>query len=123
MLVVAGRARLRSARCTRCRKSSSHDNAEVKFTFIARGAVEDGERIVAFTARPQDPALPMIVQPQSGLHVRLNEKGWVNEMDAEQLLRMIHHHVRHTVIGRWFEFGHMPTTLAVSESSLPGRLA
>jgi hypothetical protein len=54
----------------------------------------------------------MAVHPQSGLQVQLSEKGWVNEMDALDLLRMIHQHVRHTVIGRWWEYGNMPMTLA-----------
>jgi hypothetical protein len=97
----------------------STDNADCRFTFFARGAVEHEERIVAFTATPQDSARPMHVEPQSGLQVQLNEKGWVNEMDALDLLRMIHQHVRHVVIGRWWEYRNMPMTLAQLHQDTP----
>jgi hypothetical protein len=32
--------------------------------------------------------------------------------EAVQLLETIHHHVRQTVIGHWFERGYMPPTWA-----------
>jgi hypothetical protein len=93
----------------------SSDNADCHFTFVARGGVEHDERIVAFTATPQDTSRPMVVHPQSGLQVQLSEKGWVNEMEALSLLRMIYEYARFTVIEHWFKGGYMPPTLAERE--------
>jgi hypothetical protein len=96
-------------------------NADARFTFIARGAVQDGDRIVAFTAIPQDPSRPTQITPQSGLHVRLQEDevGWTNEMAALDLLRMVYEHARHVVIERWFTYGNMPMTLAQRDGLAP----
>lgn len=93
------------------------DNADLRFTFIAPGAVQHDDRIVAFMARPQDPSKPMSVHPQSGLQVRISGEGLlINEMAALDVLEMIHHHARHSVIGMWFEYGAMLKTLAQLQS-------
>jgi hypothetical protein len=35
------------------------DNAEIRFTYLARGPVEDDTKIVSFTATPEDPSKDM----------------------------------------------------------------
>jgi hypothetical protein len=85
------------------------DNAEIKWNFIEAGPVEDGARIVGFTATPRDPSVAMEVDTQSGLQIELRDTGADHlEIEVVDLLAMIHHHVRHTVIGAWFEYGYMP---------------
>jgi hypothetical protein len=89
------------------------DNAEIRFTYLARGPVEDGAKIVSFTATPKDPAEDMKVQPQSGLEIQIGHIGIVGfALGAVDLLEMLHHHVRRHVIGWWFDFGQMPLTWA-----------
>lgn len=91
----------------------SSNNAEVRFTHLARGAVHDGTRIVSFTARPRDPTERMDVYPQSGLQIQVDDTGIASfAIGAVELLEMIHHHVRHMIIGMWFEHGFMPRTHA-----------
>lgn len=87
------------------------DNADIRFRYIARGPVEHDAKIVAFTATPHDPSVDMNVQPRSGLQIQLDKTGIAGfEIDALELLQMLHYHVRHTVIGWWFEYGYMPKT-------------
>lgn len=89
------------------------DNADIRWTHLKVGPVEHDAKIVAFTASPQDPSKSMNVQPQSGLQIQLSDTG-ADEMDIDvaDLLAMLHHHVRRTVVGWWFEYGHMPLTWA-----------
>ena len=49
----------------------------------------------------------MTVSPRSGLQVQISEKGLIYVIDALDVLRMLHHHVRRTVIGFWFDHGYM----------------
>lgn len=85
------------------------DNASVEFTFIELGLVEHDSRILELRATPTNPALPMRVQPRSGLHLQLLDTGAENlRIDVVDLLRMLHHHVRRYVIALWFESGRMP---------------
>jgi hypothetical protein len=94
------------------------DNADVRFTYLARGAVEDGTTIVAFTATPQDPTKEMKVHPQSGLEIQIGNTGIVGfAIGAVDLLRMIHHHVRYTILDLGFERGFMPPTWAEVQAS------
>jgi hypothetical protein len=87
------------------------DNAKIRWTLLERGPVEHDAKIVAFTATPEDPAKNMNVQPQSGLQIQLRDTGVIRSMvdiDAADLLDMLHSHVRHAVIDRWFTYGYMP---------------
>jgi hypothetical protein len=88
------------------------DNAEVNFTFIEPGAVEDGTKIVAFTTAPKDPTQPMAVHPQSGLEIQLADTGSTYRSNVVGTLEMLHYHVRRWVMGLWFEHGYMPKTRA-----------
>jgi hypothetical protein len=89
------------------------DNADIRFTYLARGAVENGTKIVSFTAAPKDPAKDMNVHPQSGLEIQIGNTGIVGyAIGAADLLRMIHHHVRHTIVEWGLERGVMPPTWA-----------
>lgn len=94
------------------------DNADIRFSYIARGPVEHDAKIVAFTATPQDPAVDMKVQPRSGLEIQLDKTGIAGfDIDALELLQMLQHHVRRSVIAMWFEYGYMPPTWAMVEQS------
>jgi hypothetical protein len=89
------------------------DNAEIRFTYLARGPVEHDTKIVAFTATPKDPTEDMKVHPQSGLEIQIGDTGIVGfALGAVDLLEMLQHHVRHSIIAMWFTFGHMPLTWA-----------
>jgi hypothetical protein len=93
-------------------------NADISFRFIARGAVEHDQKIVVFTAAPIDPALEMEVQPNSGLRVQLQNTGIVGfEIEPLDLLEMIEHHIRHTIIGLYFDYGRLPPTWAEIEAT------
>jgi hypothetical protein len=83
-------------------------NADIKVGFLNGGPVEHGAKIVGFTATPKDPTEHMQVQPQSGLQVRLADTGATYQIPAFDLLEMIHHHIRHSIIERWFSYGIMP---------------
>jgi hypothetical protein len=73
------------------------------------GPVEHDAKIVAFTATPKDPTKNMHVHPQSGLQIQIRDTGIVGfDIEALDLIRMLHGHVRHAVIGRWFEYGLLP---------------
>jgi hypothetical protein len=88
-------------------------NAEVNFEFIEPGPVKHNARIVALTARPKNPSAGMTLHPRSGLQIALSDTGADDlRLEVVELLEMIHHHVRHTVIGAWFEYGYMPPTWA-----------
>jgi hypothetical protein len=89
------------------------DNADIRFTYLAGGPVKDGTKIVSFTATPKDSTKDMQVQPQSGLEIQIGDTGIISyAIGAIDLLGMIHHHVRHSIIGMWFEHGFMPRTWA-----------
>jgi hypothetical protein len=79
--------------------------------------VEDGTKIVSFTATPKIPTVNMNVHPQSGLQIQLDKTGASFAVGAVELLDMIHHHVRHMIIGMWFEHGFMPHTWAEVQAS------
>lgn len=88
-------------------------NARLRFTHVEFGPVEHDTRIVAFTARPEDPSNEMLVEPTSGLELQLRDTGDVGlDLDVVDLLHMIHHHIRHSVIAMWFDYGFMPMTWA-----------
>jgi hypothetical protein len=102
----------------------SSNNAEIRFTHLERGPVHEGTRIVSFTATPRDPTLGMDVHPQSGLQIQVDDTGITSYVsNAVQLLEMIHHHVRHSIIGMWFERGHMPSTYAEIQARIVDELA
>lgn len=90
------------------------DNAEITITFFEPGPVKHDAQIMAFTARPQDPAKEMYVNTQSGLHIQLGNTGVATprDEDAVEMLDFIHHHIDRFVIDRWFKYGHMPLTVA-----------
>jgi hypothetical protein len=89
----------------------SSSSADISFEFIEPGPVEHDARIVALVAKPQDPYEEMYVHPQSGLRIELRDTGADDlRLELVQLLTMIHHHVRWSVVGWWFEFGQMPRT-------------
>lgn len=93
------------------------DNADINFRFIARGPVEHDAKIVAFTATPKDPTLDMNVQPRSGLEVQLQNTGIIGfDITALNILQMIEHHIRQTVIAWYFEYGQLPQTWAEVEA-------
>lgn len=91
--------------------SVGSDHADVQFTYVARNAVADGDRIVTFTARPTG-AGPMRVEPRSGLHVALSaaDTGIHWDRRVDELLEVLHHHVERTVIDWWFKYGRLPGT-------------
>lgn len=93
------------------------DNANVRFTYLVRGLVEDGTKIVAFTATPKDPTADMHVNPQSGLRIQIAKTGASFDVGAVEILDMIHHHVRHMILESWFERGYMPRTWAEIQAS------
>lgn len=94
------------------------DNADIDWTFYERGPVVDGAKIVGFVASPKDPSLDMYVQPESGLQVQLGGTGARGfDIGALELLQMLHHYVRQTVVGMWFEYGYMPKTWAELEGA------
>lgn len=88
------------------------DNADIRFTHVEAGPVKHDAKIVAFTASPKDPSKDMKVTPQSGLQIQLSETGANFDVEADLLLDMIQHHVRHMIVGLWFEYGQMPKTWA-----------
>ena len=85
------------------------DNADIRFTHLARGPVEHDTKIVSFTATRKDPTKHMNVHPESGLEIQIGNTGIVGyAIGAVDLLSMIHHHVRHSIIGMGIERGFMP---------------
>jgi hypothetical protein len=86
------------------------DNADIRFTFIEQGAMKHDTKIVAFTASPQDASKKMDVHPQSGLEIQLADTGATMTSSAVNLLDMVIHHVRRSVVSVWFEYGFMPPT-------------
>jgi hypothetical protein len=93
------------------------DNAKVKWRRFARGAVNHDTEIVAFTATPAGDPKQMRVQPQSGLHVQIEDAGLADlDIDALEVLEMIEHHIRWTVVESWFERGFMPPPWAEVEA-------
>jgi hypothetical protein len=99
----------------------SSNNGEIRFTHIARGPVEDRTRIVSFTATPKDPKVKMEVHPQSGLEIQIDDTGITSYVSgAVQLLEMIQYHVRHSIIGMWFERGQMPPTYTEIQARMVG---
>lgn len=85
------------------------DNADVRFTFFETGPVEHDARIMVVTATPNDPALEMSVEPRTHLEVHVADTGIVSyRIEALDLLHMLQHHVRHSLIEMWFRYGAMP---------------
>jgi hypothetical protein len=89
-------------------------NAIIDFTYYAPGPVEHDGKIMAFTARPKNPAEQMYVKPQSGLEVQVGEVGMffpegvpITE-EISDFLEYLWHHVSHSVIDMWFKYGYMP---------------
>jgi hypothetical protein len=94
------------------------DNADIRFTYLARGPVEDGAKIASFTATPKDPAEDMQVYPQSGLEIQVGDSGIIGyNIGASDLLGMLHYHVRFMIIEMWFRYGVMPPTWAELQAS------
>jgi hypothetical protein len=92
------------------------DNAEITWDFIAADPVAHDAKLVAFTAVPRDSSGDMVVDPSSGLQIELRDTGADDlGLDVVHLLEMIHYHVRHMVIGMWFERGYMLQTWAESQ--------
>jgi len=86
------------------------DNADITITFFEPGPVENDAKIMAFTARPQDPAEKMYVETHSGLHVQLGgtgATGWF-DIDAVDMLESLHHHIERSTIDMWWKYGYMP---------------
>jgi hypothetical protein len=97
----------------------SSNNAEIRFTPLARGPVHDGTRIVSFTATPKDSRVEMDIYPESRLQIQVADTGITSYVSsAVQLLEMIHYHVRHSIVGMWFERGQMPPTYAEIQARL-----
>jgi hypothetical protein len=93
------------------------DNADIRFTYIARGPVKHDTKIVAFTATPQNPAVKMNVSPTSALEVQIQGTGIKGfDISALEVLQMIEHHIRQHVLGWYFEYGHLPMTWAEVET-------
>jgi hypothetical protein len=93
-------------------------NARLKWTHLEPGPVQHDTRIVAFTASPEDPSEEMVVQPASGLELQLRDTGAVGlDLDVVQVLHMIHHHIRHSIIAMWFHYGFMPMTWAQARAT------
>ena len=85
------------------------DNAEICFTFFETGPVKHDAKIVVVTATPKDPAVKMNVHPETDLEVHVADTGIVGyRIEAVDLLRMLHHHVRHSLVEMWFRYGVMP---------------
>lgn len=90
------------------------DNATLKWRHIEKGPVENGAPVLVFKAVPKNQAAKMKVNPKLALEVRVRgdivKRGspWIGAMSAENLLRMLHYHVRHMVVGRWFEYEMLP---------------
>ena len=60
----------------------------------------------------------MKVHPQSGLEIQIGNTGIVGyTIGGVNLIETIHHHVRHMIIGLWFEHGYMPRTWAELQGS------
>jgi hypothetical protein len=76
--------------------------------------VKHDAEIMAFTARPKDPAKDMYVKPQSGLEVQLGEAGLFYPDgtpitdEISDFLRYLYGYVRQEVIDMWFKYGYMP---------------
>jgi hypothetical protein len=88
-------------------------NARVEITEYNPGPAKHDAKSLAFTATPEDPTADMYVMPRSGLEIQVKDTGAIGlDLEVSELLRMIHHHVRHSVIDMWFNYGAMPRTWA-----------
>lgn len=88
-------------------------NARIRITEYNPGRVKHDAKILAFTATPEDPTTDMYVKPRSGLEIQVEDTGAIGlDLEIGDLLRMIHFHVRHSVIDMWFTHGRMPLTWA-----------
>ena len=84
-------------------------NADIRIERFHPGPVEHDAEIMAFTASPKDPADKVNVEPQSALQIQLADTGALGlTLEVSELLYMLHHYVRHSVIEMWFRYGHMP---------------
>lgn len=90
-------------------------NAVIEITHYSPGPVDDDTKILAFTARRKDPTAQMHVEAQSGLEVQLGERGLFYPdgspvfAEISDFLDYLWHHVRHTMLAMWFEYGYRPT--------------
>jgi hypothetical protein len=88
-------------------------DGDIRFTYIAKGPVEQDTKMVSFTATPEDPTANMKVTPSADLEIQVGGNGIIGyDIAATDLLDMLHYHVRHWVIGMWFDYGVMPGTVA-----------
>jgi len=88
-------------------------DGDIRFTYIAKGPVEQDTKIVSFTATPEDPTANMKVTPSADLEIQVGGTGIIGyDIAATDLLDMLRYHVRHWVIGMWFDYGVMPGTVA-----------
>ncbi len=93
------------------------DNADIRFTYLAKGPVEHNTKIVSFIATPKGSAEDMQVETHSGLEIQIGDTGIVSiAIGAVDLLGMIHHHVRHMIIGMGLEHGVMPPLAADAQT-------
>ena len=92
----------------------SNTNAVINLTDYRPGPVKHDAPIMAFTARPKDPADEMYVNPQSGLEIQVGETGLFYPegvpitAELSDFLDYLWHYVSHEVIDMWFKFGYMP---------------
>jgi hypothetical protein len=84
-------------------------NADIRIERFHPGPVQNDAEIMAFTATPKDPADKMHVEPQSALEIQLADTGAVGmSLEVSDLLDMLHHYVRHSLIEMWFRYGQVP---------------
>ena len=84
-------------------------NADFRIDEFNVGPTKHDAVILAFTASPQDPAQEMYVDPRAALQIQVGDTGTVGlHLEANDLLEMLYHHVRYTVIEWGFERGFLP---------------
>jgi hypothetical protein len=89
-------------------------NADIRLDEFNVGRTKHDAVILAFTASPKDPTQEMYVDPRSALQIQVGDTGIIGfEMEANALLDMLYHHVRHTLLEWGYERGFIPPALAV----------
>jgi hypothetical protein len=84
-------------------------NAHIRIDELNIGRTKHNAVILAITASPKDPAQKMDVHPRSALEIQIGDTGIVGfQIEANALLDMLYHHVRHTVLDWGFERGFLP---------------
>jgi hypothetical protein len=84
-------------------------NATFQIDEFNVGRTKHDAVILAFTASPKDPTQEMYVDPRAALQIQVGDTGTVGlHLEASDLLGMLYHHVRHTVIEWGFERGLLP---------------